>query len=708
MRHVGQLLLLAGLVLAGCGDPQPRWNLLIVTFDTTRADRLGCYGREEARTPRVDGLAAEGVVFERAYASVPVTLPSHTSLLTGLDPIRHGVRDNGQFVLPAEVETLAERLSAAGWATGAAIGGFPLVARFGLDQGFGLYDDRLRRSYETWSDRPAAGGLFYDERRAGLVNEAILPWISENATRPFFAWVHYYDPHHPHDPPPPYDEAVPDSYDAEIAYADESFGALLDVLEERGVADRTVVVLTSDHGEGVGQHREMTHSHLLYDATMRVPLVVRWPGGPRGVRVEERVRLVDIVPTALELLRLPGVEGLDGRSLVGLTTSAADRRARTHYAETLAPRLGFGWGELRALYDGPHKLIYGPRPELYDVASDPDELHDLIGEHPELAARLEEKLRTHIARAAESGASAAVPIDEETRRQLEALGYLQQGGESPEALREELRTDGAPPQDHVEISGWIAQAKNLLQQRRPVEAKWLALRLLDEDPGQRFASEVLLLASAQMGDLDGARDVLRELRGAHGDSDLVRRASMQVARQLYLGGRREEGLEMVREIAGGTDAEVEDFYYLAVLLADRGDVSASVGWLERALEKDPRHAPTLIDLGIRAAQAGRSEEAGAYFRRALESEPYSARAHFNSAVLLVEAGEPVAAHEHLDRALSIEPNYLEARAALVSLAVAEGDPEEARRELERLVEIAPRSPVTLGAKRMLAETGELQ
>ncbi|MEZ5330546.1 MAG: sulfatase [Thermoanaerobaculia bacterium] len=333
-------------VLVGCSRGE-RWNVVVATFDTTRADHIGCYGNASASTPVVDALAAEGFLFENAHAAIPITMPSHSTIMTGLVPMRHGVRDNGLFVLPAGVETLAERLRSAGYATGAAVGSFPLTAKFGLDQGFDLYDDRVQSSQEDFRGRKvrAKQDIFFDERRAQRVNEAIYPWLEEvaEAAKPFFLWVHYYDPHQPLQPPPPYDQLFADDlYAGEIAYADESLGTLFDELRRLGVWDRTLVVFTADHGEGMGEHRERTHSYLLYETTLHVPLIVRAPGGfeaPR--RITERVHHVDIVPTVLDLLGLERPPDLDGRSLVPYLRGERPS-VSNDYAETLSPGCPMG------------------------------------------------------------------------------------------------------------------------------------------------------------------------------------------------------------------------------------------------------------------------------------------------------------------------------------------------------------------------------
>jgi len=308
-------------LLAGCGESKrkpKRWNVLLVTFDTTRADHIGCYGNKDIETPNLDRLAAEGFLFERAYASAPITAPSHSTILTGLYPTGHAVRDNGIFVLDDANTTLAEMLSEAGYGTAAAVASFPLSSQFGLDQGFDLYDDHFTLPYEDFRGHRVVNKtrLFFDERPAELVNEPLFPWLDENHDEPFFVWAHYFDPHLPTEPPPPYDQLyLADLYLGEIAYADEALGQLVDRLEELGVADETIIVMTSDHGEGRGDHNEITHSTLAYNSTLHVPMIIRVPGMEGGERIETRVGTVDLVPTILDLLGREVPESLQGLSM---------------------------------------------------------------------------------------------------------------------------------------------------------------------------------------------------------------------------------------------------------------------------------------------------------------------------------------------------------------------------------------------------------
>ena len=380
-------LLVAGLclaALAGCGqgDAPRKPNLLLVTLDTVRADHLGCYGDREAVTPWLDRLAGEGLRFADAASTVPLTLPSHTSLLSGLLPPHHGLRNNGLGALPAGTATLATLLVAQGYRTGAFIGAFVLDHRFGLARGFEVYDDEIPRD-------PKAGVSLEAERPGSEVVDRALAWLEHPAgedRRPFFLWVHLYDAHAPYVPPPAWGARHPGRpYDAEISAVDEQVGRLLTALDRRGLARTTVVAVAADHGEGLGEHGELTHGLLLYEPTLRVPLVLRAPGrlAPRVVRTP--VSLVDLAPTLAGLLgrTFPATpdQPLDGRNLAPALLQGGEPAAGDLYAETRYPAI-FGWSPLAALRRRDLKYIASPSPELYDLRRDPRETANLMPRNP--------------------------------------------------------------------------------------------------------------------------------------------------------------------------------------------------------------------------------------------------------------------------------------------------------------------------------------
>jgi arylsulfatase A-like enzyme/Tfp pilus assembly protein PilF len=680
-----------------------------VTFDTTRADHLGSYGDERASTPVLDALAAEGVLFENAHAAVPITMPSHATIFTGLVPPSHGVRDNGLFVLPQEIDTLAERLRRAGYATGAAVGSFPLVAKFGLDQGFDLYDDHVSSSMEDFRGRktPARANIFFDERQAERVNEAVYPWLKDVAARPFFLWVHYYDPHQPLQPPPPYDQLfAADPYAGEIAYADESLGTLIDELRRLGAWERTLLVFTADHGEGLGEHRERTHSYLLYETTLHVPLIIRPPapggadpGGP--VRVAEPVHHADIVPTVLDLLDLDRpAEGLDGRSLVPYMQGERPE-SRFHYAETLSPRLSHGWGELRALYAGPWKYVFGPRPELFDLSRDPDELRNRVAEEPEIAARMQRALSEYLEERSTGEARRAAAPDADTRRRLEALGYIQGGGAEEVEIREELNAEGTPPQDRVQRTSEISRIKEMLARQDALGARELAETLLAEDPESPYYLQLLASAEAQLGRYEEAIRILE--RGIEvGGGSHAAGALLEISRLLVRAERLEEALaqlERVREM----EETVEGLHLLGTVAARLGRATAAVEAFEAALVLDASHAPSLVDLGVQRGRRGELEEAQELLRRAVAADPYSPKAQFNLGVSLLEAGRPQEAVGHFERATLLAPDYVNAYHAAGVARLRLGDRAAAGRMLEELDRRAPASEEARTLRQLLEE-----
>jgi arylsulfatase A-like enzyme len=394
-----------------------RWNLLIVTIDTTRADRIGAYGNRQIETPVLDGLARDGLLFADAVTTVPATLPSHVSLMTGLYPFHQGVRANGTFRLEEAQVTLAEILAERGFRTGAVVSAHVLDSSYGLDQGFETYLDDLTRGVQH-------APQMFRERPAELANQAVTGWLRENAGDRFFLWMHYFDPHAPYLPPEPFRSRYRDHpYDGEIAYVDAQIGALLDELSALGVREKTLVVVTADHGEAHGEHGEFTHSLLVHDATLRVPLIVHAPAAlPRGRVIERQASLVDVVPTILELLGIEAPHALHGHSFL----HPLPPDPRPTYVETLATMTLHGWAPLFGVRREDFNYVLAPRPEIYDLRRDPGELENLFGERPELARELRAAL---VELAGEDPALGAeivpnVEVDAEAREALAALGYV--------------------------------------------------------------------------------------------------------------------------------------------------------------------------------------------------------------------------------------------------------------------------------------------
>ena len=564
--------LLAILTLS-CGRPEPRpdfadHNLLLITIDTLRADRLGSYGHQRAQTPHLDRLANEGVRFESCYTPVPLTLPAHSTLFTGRYPFATQVRKNGLHFLDESETTLAELFQDAGVTTSATLGAYVLTSKFGLDQGFDVYEDSLRMSDLF---------RFFSSIRADEVYERFSRWLHAHANDRFFSWVHFYDPHLPYEPPEPYSERFRDQpYDGEIAFVDSQIGRILEDLEALELLDNTLIVVTSDHGEAFREHVEEGHGLLCYEQTLRVPLIFFAPGRlPAGQVLTRRVSLVDLMPTLVELFGLEPPGDLQGRSLVGLLLGQEDDpRAPGIYFESLAGVEEKGWAPRVGLIAEDHKLIKVPEPELYDLAEDPGETANLFDQRTDLARRLNSQLAEMLLRVEGDSEPAERELSEEDRQHLRALGYLGTGSASAEgliepkigiqvdmtvrAIRAELDR-GVIDAAERELEGVIAahpeidtsdfyELRYRIEEARNNEAAAIAAL---EEGMQRFPESNLMFTLAyyhrQLGNLDEAERLCRTV--------LERRPKFSQALNL-----------------------------LGLIAEDRGDLTQALGYFEQAKE----------------------------------------------------------------------------------------------------------------------------
>lgn len=484
-------VLFAGLLLlaAGCGHRGrlPGVNLILITIDTFRADHLGAYGRPSACTPHLDRLAREGSQFGAMYASVPLTLPSHTTILTGEYPARHGVHDNGAYRLGDERTTLAEYLSGAGYHTAAFVSSFQLDRKYGLAQGFDEYDDRMPKEFTIYDPRIASGpkaeNIRYQsgQRRAGQITDLVRGWLGAERKGPFFLWLHYFDPHETYDPPPPYDRMnpgipFPDSlYDGEIAYLDHEVGEFVRALREKGLYDRCLIVVAGDHGEGLGEHGERYHDTFLYDSTLRIPCFIGGgaadPAWPKVVSAP--VRSVDILPTLLDAAGLkPSVE-VQGESLLPLLGGGGRSKGWWSYAETYSPIHNL-CAKLFSVRDDEWKYIEAPEPELYHVTEDPGETRNLIDAEPSKA----KEFRGLLARAVPEEETGRIEIDEETREKLEAIGYVHREGEIEESV------EGKDPKEILECTDGLHLSMLHFTYGRFDSSLAVLERIKDDCPGQ--------------------------------------------------------------------------------------------------------------------------------------------------------------------------------------------------------------------------------
>jgi len=666
------------LVIMGC-DHQNRPNLLLVTIDTCRADRLGCYGYDSIETPHIDRLALEGVLFEQARTSVPITLPSHVTIMTGMYPSAHGVRDNGAYVVSDSLITLAEILKGEGYLTAAFISAFPLESRFNLDQGFDHYGDKFEGERD-----PRAGefdGLVLNaaERTAGQVNAEFSRWLDGSEHEPFFAWIHYFDPHEPHQVNAPYDTLYAGrEYDGEIAYVDESVGRLRELLEARDLLEKTVFLITSDHGEGLGEHGEDAHGLLLYDSTLRVPLVVRCP---RDMGFQERVinpvRTVDLLPTILELLEIEPQPRACGVSLVELMHGGTIPQM-SQYFETFWGKLHFGWSVLLGLQSGNWRYVHGPRPELYDLTEDPKEQANLVNSHPEVADRLKGELLSGLNPEQASALSVYSTPDQETQRKLQSLGYLGSSVDMPEG---EDWFAGPNPLDMMKQHQWAKKAQALGSSGQWDKAVRAYQRTMEMDPNNRDAHIGLAIAllmnnepsaalaaaeaaAAQYPEYGEIQLILGTLMLAQHrpvEGDIAARRALDghanpiacwtlIAQCAEAARNMDEAEHAYRQILENDPSSFIARLGLAGILTNSGELGDAQRELEGALRDNPFWAPAHYNYGVLLLGGGRKDEAGQYFREAILLNPYYSNAHYALALLLHEEGKNEEALLHLDSA----------------------------------------------------------
>jgi len=618
-------------------------NVLVITIDTLRGDALGSYGGR-AETPHLDALARDGVRFTFAHAHAVVTLPSHTSILTGRYPFDHGVRDNTGYRVADDADTLAEAATRGGLATGAFVGAFPLDRMFGLAQGFDVYND--------------VGGLgiaeaefSMAERRADEVVTAARAWIGEQtaAGRPWFAWVHVFDPHADYAPPPPFHEQYADNlYAGEVAYVDQALGPL--IADARGAARPTTVIVTSDHGEGLGDHGEATHGTFAYETTLRVPLIVAQVGAGAASRregmVSDRpVSHVDIFPSVLDALGLPRPQGLPGGSVIAELqgrTSGSD--ATRTYFEAMTPMLTRGWAPLMGVIEGRTKYIDLPVQEVYDLEADPGEQRNLATASASGTRALERAL------AAFGAGLPGAQQDEnaEARARLESLGYI--GSSAP---RKASFTEADDPKKLIVLDQLMLQGIEHYSRGRIDQAIAVYRDVVTRRPDMAVAYRRLAYFQWEQGDPAGAIATLREARAN-----------------------------------AGPDLETE--VRLATYLTEAGSLPEGIAMLERARSADPASTAALNALGIAYARAGRTAEALAAFTRILEIEPRNVHAHENIGTVHL-GGDMTAAAAAFTRALELSPASSRAHAGLGVVALDAGRRDEAIARWRRAVELDPRN-----------------
>lgn len=596
MSRIGWLTLAFALACSDGAKPSAH-NVLLVTIDTLRADALGAYGSKSGASPHLDGLARRGVLFEQAHSSCPNTLPSHASILTGLHPYHHRVRENGANQLADRYTTLAERLSSAGYATAAEVADIVLARQTGIAQGFALFRDTQSLGVELQRIRVTRDGKLSDpsvdaptveakivdlhSRGAVDITRAGVAFLRERRAGPFFLWLHYFDPHWPYAPPAPFASRFDDPYAGEVAYADENVARVLEELERQGLDESTLVVISGDHGEGRGDHGESRHSYLVYQSTVHVPLLFIGPAVPSGRRVAEPVQTVDIAPTILAWAGLEPDPDADGTSLL----PAFEGRGlpeRAIYGESISLRRLLDVSPLRFVREGRWKLIHEPHPELYDLAADPAEAHNLAEGEQAHVEHLRERLAGLLAGRRDAPDAPQRQLDEQTRRQLESLGYVVGGStSSDDPSLDSLEVHGADPTALVARLDPFIDALGGTQFSDVRETATLLERLSHEFPESSGILEMLIDAQLAAGRAEGALTSLR--RGVEIDPEHDRYWS-NLGELLAKLGRDDEARKVLIETLRRWPCELASRTNLASVYSRTGARAKQIEVLEQGIE----------------------------------------------------------------------------------------------------------------------------
>lgn len=635
----------------GSSPPPDRPNLLLITVDTLRPDHLSVYDPKNGKTPNIDALAEKGAVFHRAFAHNPTTLPSHANILTGTTPLRHGVHDNALFKLSVSCLTLAEHLRTQGYATGAFIGAFPLDSRFGLNQGFDVYND-------TWNENPVSGKEFlgFSERPAGAVISAALEWIEESRS-PWFVWMHIWDPHMPYAAPEPFRSWYRDKpYFGEVAYVDSEIGKMVDFMDNRGSLARTVMILTADHGESLGEHGEPTHGFFAYNSTLHVPLIITGPGVRPG-RVDKFAAHSDIFPTACALLGLPVPPGVQGLSLL---PAMAGRKLeeRAIYIESLSPHLTNGWAPVTGLIlpRRNRKYLRSPLPEVYDLGRDFGESRNLA-DRSSLIEYQEELKALERALSADGSADSRRIVDRETREKLNTLGYAVSAAPVPKRVygaEHDLKT-------LIRFQNSLDEAIGLFNSNRGRDSIERFREILTARPD--FVSAYVHLADAyrSMGRTADALLLMEEgiERNPDNYSLLFSLGSMLVEE-----GRLDRGIEVLNRAVARVDFDIEAWNSLGIAHWRKGELENALVPLEKALVLNPKNDQTLVNLGTvllslgqRDRKPDRIERAEKSFRDAAAANPRSATAYNGLGVVFRMRGKVDEAAVFWEKAVEINPDH---------------------------------------------------
>jgi len=662
-------------------------NVILITLDTTRADHLPCYGYTGVKTPHLDELAKKGIVFEQCTSSSPLTLPSHASMMTGLYPTFHKVRVNGNTAVSQEHLTLAEVLSEQGYQCGAFIGAFVLDGRWGLKQGFHHYDDRFDMKKFKRLD------LAMVQRPANELIDASIAWLEERKDSPFFAWIHLYDPHAPYEPPEPYFSEYNTSliglYDGEIAFTDEQIGRFMSWLDQNGLKDNTLIAIMGDHGEGLGDHGEMAHGYYIYDYAVQVPLLFITPFEDfQGIRVHAQVRTIDIYPTLLEMVGAPIPDENQGQCLLSAIFSPNSWKDAYAYCESFTPNIHYGWSPLHSLRTTRFKYIDAPRPELYDMIEDPEELNNLRDRLPDKMREFKEVLDRIIQETSQSAPQAeSANLDQDTLRRLAALGYIGSPVSKRTSQKEgEILDD---PKDKHDIYESVQRAGELINQEKYQEGVQILESALQEEPG---IPQAMLLLATSYEELDRTEEAKAQYDRILKDDPNSIQGLIGMANVLLEEGDKEDVIALCQQILSVDDRNTQAYTILGTVYMGEDDHLRALPHLEKAVKIQPKMTRNRLNLAACYVGLNRYNEAEVILKDILREYPKFPLAHYHLGLLYEGQGELQKAREAYEEEVELYPNLFRARFNLGKLLLQFGDRKGYLDQMQEVVRIEPEAP----------------
>lgn len=638
-------------------------NILFITIDTIRADHLSCYGYKKIKTKNIDDIAARGILFTNAFCQVPLTLPSHVSIMTGLFPNHHGVRNNGSYIFDKKSETLAQVLKSQGYKTAAFISAYVLDRRFGLDYGFDLYDDEVPIN-------PLSPHNLEAERKAEEVSKKAIQWLKNNGNNKFFLWIHYYDPHSPYSPPKEYRDKYEDPYDGEIAYVDDQIGLVINSLKEINAYSDTLIIIVGDHGESFGEHKEFTHGMFLYDATIHIPLIIKFPKYNKPKKINSLVRSIDLFPTILELLHLRNHK-VDGRSLIPLINFSSNQKDLWNYAETLYPN-SFKWASLFSIRNNEWKLIEAPKPELYNLAKDPEENFNFILKYPDKAKKLRELLQ---AVKENEKSSTANYIDAETREKLQALGYISSYSKIDKS--EEL----PDPKDKIEYWLLLRKAQFLLG-KNPEEGLEILINLNSEDTYTAAYSKTLSSYFQKIKDWDNAIYYINEAIKRDNDNSFY---WYDLAYCYAKKGMLDEAMMAVQQSIALYENNPEAYNLRGTLLVYKNYIDEALENFMKALENDLKNSTALANIGNIYFKKQEFQKAEYFYQESLKYNPSNPNTLNGLGVISMHNKNYLKAIDYFKRALEADPEFYECYFNIALAYISLKEYSQSRKYLERLI-----------------------